>query len=144
MLGTLAKVNLQILDYGEGSDDEVICNNPNLMDKLIEKGRRLDFVCYNYALKDNQLSSCSEAYDLVITTYDNVPIKEMKTGDIIVYMDTDFYATHFAIVDKVGKCFQDTIVISKWGTLRVYKTYLEEIPKEYGKMIEVYRKRKEK
>ena len=140
-------------DYmGYDTDEEVISSNSNL--KLLQSGHPAfgygghEPLCYNYALHNYTIDDIDDAFDYLISKYKVIKISEAKKGDIVTYhykgykniCNTDNIA-HFAKIENCSGTIKSTIITSKWGRYGVYASSLEDVPKNYGANIQIWRKK---
>lgn len=112
----------------------------NKLIKRIAVCRTTDFMCYNYALKNIELVSSIFAVRFVLKNYKNVNIKNIKTGDLIMFWDSNCIY-HFAILVKTNKNINDIVVKGKFGSGDIYKHTLKNTPLEYGIEVNFWRKK---
>ena len=146
------KINSDIFNE-LGFDEEVIryLNNANI--KLLNKHDEFNFetVCFNYALVNDWICCCREAYNLLEDEYEQINIRNAKNGDIISYHEiSDFKnkyekpcsenALHFAMIKNTNGTLKSTIIKSKWGIDGVFESNLFDVPDCYGNAIVIWRK----
>ena len=133
------------------TDEELITNYSNI--KNLQMGKTSKGVCFNYALNNYDYDFEDYAFDTLYYGYIPIKLSEAKKGDIITYHNVNwnigknkklcggFNCVHFAVIEKVGKTIQNTIIRSKWGELGIYETKINDVPNEYGNRILIWRKR---
>ena len=116
--------------------------------KLIELPKERNNFCFNYALCDDSLNSCIEAYDELRSSYKQIPIVKAKKGDIISYHELindepwEGNVLHFAIIKKTDGSIKGTTIKSKWGEYGIYETTICDVLDIYGNTIVIWRKEK--
>lgn len=141
---TIYPVTLKIIDRDENCDDEILANNPQLENSIIRYGNfddDNDGCCFNYALNNDDLIYCEDAFDIIKGDYNKVNILEAQEGDIVVYFNDCFEPKHFAVIQKTDGTIKNTIIRSKWGCFGVYETTIEEVPELYGYYCQIWRKK---
>lgn len=114
--------------------------------------------CYNYALSDETLEGCDEAFEQLEKYYKRIPISEVKRWDLVSYhscireeIDDDgnisqiytepymWNSQHFAKVLKTDGTIEGTMVRSKWGRYGIFDTQIDMVDKIYGETIIFWR-----
>ncbi len=107
--------------------------------------------CYNYALKDDMLFDCQDAYDRLDYCYEQIDISGAKKGDILSYHEINDFKSeyenpcsgnvfHFAVIEKTDGTVKGTIIKSKWGEYEVCETTIDNVLDIYGNAIVIWRK----
>ena len=157
------KVNQE--EMGSFSNEEVVRYALNYLgtDKIVLKKDIVNrSFCYNYALNDETLEGCDEAFEQLEKYYKRIPISEVKRWDLISYHrciieDCDdsgnivteykepyrWNSQHFAKVLKTDGTIKGTMIRSKWGTYGIFDTQVDMIIKEYGETIIFWRRKGE-
>lgn len=120
-------------------------------DKYCDKYPNGYIFCYNYALNDYHIEEIDEAYIRLWKNYKIITKNEAKKGDIISihkidYRQKDHYerqpssynCRHYAIIHKIVN--GEIIIRSKWGICGVFEGTLEDLPKDYGNVYQIWRR----
>jgi hypothetical protein len=110
-------------------------------------------MCFNYALKNNDLESCEDAFELLKKEYIPILKQEAKIGDVISFHKTDNFwgeritaenSQHFAIISDIkinlrtGK--KIIYIKSKFGADEVFAGAINMLPISYGNRFIIWRK----
>lgn len=112
------------------------------------------YCCYNYVFNDILLSEVEDAYKKLKGDYILIKRPEAKKGDILSIhaIAKGKYATdqkipqgyncqHFAVIHKI---INDKIIIrSKFGIMGVFEGSIEDLPRTYGNIYQIWRKNHE-
>lgn len=132
--------------------------NPKL--ECINDTKDFTSFCYHYALEDDTLEGCDEAYEVLDTYYKPIKLKDAREGDVISFHETRWdlldedgnnlgtaeypnmsNAVHFAKMVQTDGTKEGTIIKSKWGGFGVFEGGIEFIPQYYGNSVQVWRKK---
>ncbi len=119
----------------------------NKVVKYIRQGKGM---CFNYALKNQDLCYTEDGFQLLEVEYKRIKIEKAKKGDIITIHDVDkkydeylvYTCQHFVIIKEIKKHLRNIIIRSKWGGWAIYEGKLKDLPIIYGNTILIWRKRK--
>lgn len=97
-------------------------------------------LCFHYALQNKKLWCVDQSVGFMEDHYKEIPFKEVRTGDIVLFRNELEYL-HFAKVTKKRSNIAETKVIGKFGGWQIYEHKLRHTPDIYGNIISFWRKK---
>jgi len=114
--------------------------------KLLDVPREYDIhnnFCFNWALKDEDIDNCEEAYIKIYKNYYPITKDEAGEGDIVTFhiirgqgIPTALNCKHFAIISSI---YKEIKIKSKWGLRGMFESTLTRLPNIYGNYYQIWR-----
>lgn len=128
--------------------NELSCLEHYKVETVLDEYELKEGVCFNYALKDYRLGFCSSAFKYLASKYTQIPFKQAKAGDLVVYFHLGYRSkkpgysnsTHYAILRHGASTVKKSIIESKWGRMGVYLSKIEDVPDDYGNAVTFWRR----